>query len=161
MVWGGRSRTTAAVTTAAVLAAVSAGCAGGVDQAHSVQTRIGRISSVTDVDVEVPTPDRAARIEVELAPGVDDAGLLALVASVDEVATREAYPSYRLDLREPGTGDVLVVDDTFTTDADTAPAGGEQRHAWELAKPTDPDVPPLGHRVLRAISERIHKSPHD
>ncbi|MEV7263956.1 replication initiator [Micromonospora aurantiaca] len=42
-----------------------------------------------------------------------------------------------------------------TTDADTAPAGGEQRHAWELAKPTDPDVPPIGHRVLRAISERI------
>ncbi|MFC0033552.1 hypothetical protein ACFFMM_28915 [Micromonospora chaiyaphumensis] len=29
------------------------------------------------------------------------------------------------------------------------------RHAWELAKPTDPDVAPLGHRVLRAISERI------
>lgn len=42
-----------------------------------------------------------------------------------------------------------------TTDADTAPPGGEQRHAWELAKPTDPDVAPLGHRVLRAISERI------
>ncbi|PWU44511.1 replication initiation protein, partial [Micromonospora globispora] len=42
-----------------------------------------------------------------------------------------------------------------TTDADTAPAGGEQRHAWELAKPTDPDVASLGHRVLRAISERI------
>ncbi|WP_197699034.1 hypothetical protein [Micromonospora inositola] len=43
----------------------------------------------------------------------------------------------------------------MTTDADTAPAGGEQRHAWELAKPTDPDVAPLAHRVLRAISERI------
>ncbi|WCN81959.1 hypothetical protein [Micromonospora sp. LH3U1] len=42
-----------------------------------------------------------------------------------------------------------------TTDADTAPPGGEQRHAWELAKPTDADVAPLGHRVLRAISERI------
>ncbi|KAB1112434.1 replication initiation protein [Micromonospora aurantiaca] len=43
-----------------------------------------------------------------------------------------------------------------TTDADTAPAGsGTVRHAWELAKPTDPDVPPIGHRVLRAISERI------
>ncbi|MGC5017100.1 replication initiator [Micromonospora sp. DT47] len=43
----------------------------------------------------------------------------------------------------------------IATDADTAPPGGEHRHAWELAKPTDPDVPPLGHRVLRAISERI------
>ncbi|WP_425413043.1 replication initiator [Micromonospora citrea] len=29
-----------------------------------------------------------------------------------------------------------------TTDADTAPAGSAQRHAWELARPTDPDVPP-------------------
>ncbi|WNM41529.1 hypothetical protein RMN56_09375 [Micromonospora halotolerans] len=43
-----------------------------------------------------------------------------------------------------------------TTDADTAPTDSDAvRHAWELAKPTDPDVPPLGHRVLRAISERI------
>jgi hypothetical protein len=47
----------------------------------------------------------------------------------------------------------------ITTDAATAPAGDQRpdtiRHAWELAKPTDPDVPPIGHRVLRAISERI------
>jgi hypothetical protein len=43
-----------------------------------------------------------------------------------------------------------------TTDATTAPPGSDTvRHAWELAKPTDPDVPPLGHRVLRAISERV------
>lgn len=45
-----------------------------------------------------------------------------------------------------------------TTDATTAPTSDRPdtvRHAWELAKPTDPDVPPLGHRVLRAISERI------
>ncbi|MFE9691559.1 replication initiator [Micromonospora sp. NPDC005806] len=43
-----------------------------------------------------------------------------------------------------------------TTDATTAPARSDTvRHAWELARPTDPDVPPLGHRVLRAISERI------
>lgn len=46
-----------------------------------------------------------------------------------------------------------------TTDAATSPAGTDRpdtvRHAWELAKPTDPDVPPLAHRVLCAISERI------
>ena len=46
-----------------------------------------------------------------------------------------------------------------TTDAATAPTGDQPpdtiRHAWELAKPTDPDVPPIGHRVLRAISQRI------
>jgi hypothetical protein len=28
------------------------------------------------------------------------------------------------------------------------------RHAWELARPDDPDVPPLAHRLLRTISER-------
>ncbi|HEY0698345.1 MAG TPA: replication initiator, partial [Micromonospora sp.] len=47
-----------------------------------------------------------------------------------------------------------------TTDAATAdPADGQGdepvRHAWEIARPTDPDVPPLAHRILRAISERI------
>jgi hypothetical protein len=31
------------------------------------------------------------------------------------------------------------------------------RYAWELAKPGDPDLPPLGHRLLRAISERIQQ----
>ena len=43
----------------------------------------------------------------------------------------------------------------ITTDAATAPPGSTQRHAWELARPTDPDVPPIGHRILRAISARI------
>jgi len=44
----------------------------------------------------------------------------------------------------------------ITTDATTAPTGTDTvRHAWELAKPTDDDVPPLAHRILRAISERI------
>ncbi len=28
------------------------------------------------------------------------------------------------------------------------------RHAWELARPDDPDVPPLAHRLMRSISER-------
>jgi hypothetical protein len=32
-----------------------------------------------------------------------------------------------------------------------------RRYAWELAKPDDPDLPPLGHRLLRAISERIQQ----
>jgi hypothetical protein len=31
------------------------------------------------------------------------------------------------------------------------------RYAWELAKPDDPDLPPLGHRLLRAISQRIQQ----
>lgn len=38
------------------------------------------------------------------------------------------------------------------------PAGsGRARYAWELAKPDDPDLPPLGHRLLRAVSERIQQ----
>ncbi|HWG98660.1 MAG TPA: replication initiator, partial [Pilimelia sp.] len=41
---------------------------------------------------------------------------------------------------------------TVDTDhADQEPA----RHAWELARPDDADVPELGHRLLRMISERI------
>jgi hypothetical protein len=32
-----------------------------------------------------------------------------------------------------------------------------RRYAWELAKPDDPDLPPLGHRLLRAISQRIQQ----
>jgi hypothetical protein len=30
----------------------------------------------------------------------------------------------------------------------------QSRYAWELARPDDPDVPPLAHRLLRTISER-------
>jgi hypothetical protein len=42
--------------------------------------------------------------------------------------------------------------------ADTDPDGTPPtRYAWELAKPDDPDLPPLGHRLLRAISERIQQ----
>jgi hypothetical protein len=49
-----------------------------------------------------------------------------------------------------------------TTDLDHAGDGQadevEQRkasrHAWELARPNDPDVTPLAHRLLRSISER-------
>jgi hypothetical protein len=37
-------------------------------------------------------------------------------------------------------------------DADQPAAG---RHAWEMARPDDSDVMPLGHRLLRAVSERI------
>lgn len=32
-----------------------------------------------------------------------------------------------------------------------------RRYAWDLARPGDPDLPPLGHRLLRAISERIQQ----
>jgi hypothetical protein len=38
--------------------------------------------------------------------------------------------------------------------ADTEPRS-EVRHVWEMARPDDPDVMTLGHRLLRAVSERI------
>ncbi|MBB4934599.1 hypothetical protein F4561_005419 [Lipingzhangella halophila] len=30
-------------------------------------------------------------------------------------------------------------------------------HIWELARPTDPDVPPREHRLLRAVGEALHR----
>ncbi|MFJ6195771.1 replication initiator [Micromonospora sp. NPDC092111] len=52
-----------------------------------------------------------------------------------------------------------------TTDSSTAGGTGQfvddqadtterVRHAWELARPDDPDVGPLSHRLMRSISER-------
>ncbi|GAB3174128.1 hypothetical protein FHX75_14327 [Micromonospora palomenae] len=40
-------------------------------------------------------------------------------------------------------------DDTDPVDQDAAPT-----YAWELARPDDPDIPPLQHRLLRALSQR-------
>jgi len=47
----------------------------------------------------------------------------------------------------------------LTTDLDHVDDrhGEASRFAWELALPTDPDIPPLAHRLLRAVSERIQQ----
>jgi hypothetical protein len=48
----------------------------------------------------------------------------------------------------------------LTTDqdgADDPDAPDRSRHAWELARRDDPDLAPLGHRLLRAISQRIQQ----
>ena len=39
---------------------------------------------------------------------------------------------------------------------DTDPAGPDDppAYAWEMARPDDPDIPPLQHRLLRALSQR-------
>ncbi|RAO23353.1 hypothetical protein MED15_01193 [Micromonospora noduli] len=45
----------------------------------------------------------------------------------------------------------------ITTGADGSdPAGPDQptAYAWEMARPDDPDIPPLQHRLLRALSQR-------
>ncbi|SDZ46659.1 hypothetical protein SAMN05444365_12013 [Micromonospora pattaloongensis] len=64
---------------------------------------------------------------------------------------------HRADRREWVKALLGVTTDLDHTD-DQAAADGQpsaSRHAWEMARPTDPDVPPLGHRLLRAVSERI------
>jgi hypothetical protein len=44
---------------------------------------------------------------------------------------------------------------TSDTGDDQEPSSA--RYAWELARRDDPDLPPLGHRLLRAISQRIQQ----
>jgi hypothetical protein len=41
-----------------------------------------------------------------------------------------------------------------------AVADSASRYAWELARPNDPDVPPLSFRLLRSISERAQWRRH-
>ena len=102
---------TAAAATASLLLG---GCAEGVDQAHSVQTRLGRIVQVVAADVTVATPDSGARIAVTVAADLSPEDVVRLAQAVDAVAAGESYPSYRLELREAGEpDDVLVVDDAF------------------------------------------------
>lgn len=89
-------------------------CSGGVDQAHSIQTKLGRIDAISQADVTTPTADRGAAITVRYDGGGSRRELAALIAAINKVATESDYPSFRLDL-EPlsSEGDVLVVDDTF------------------------------------------------
>lgn len=128
--WGGRLAVTAALAVA--LAGLVAGCAGSVDQAHTVQTRIGRIDEVLDAEVTPATPDHGARITVVMAPRLAAAQVVALVRDVAAVADGEDYPSYRLDLRVDGTDDVLVVDDTF----EHAPHGRAVVERWQRVAAT-------------------------
>lgn len=37
------------------------------------------------------------------------------------------------------------------------PANAAKPYAWEVARPDDPDVPPLQHRLMHAITERIRR----
>jgi hypothetical protein len=43
---------------------------------------------------------------------------------------------------------------TLGVDVDEIELVGADRYAWQLAKPSDPDVAPLAHRLLRAVAER-------
>ncbi|MBB6628043.1 hypothetical protein H5V45_12010 [Nocardioides sp. KIGAM211] len=107
---------TAAATAAALLlsSCLLAGCSEGVDLAHSVQTRLGRVDGVLSADVTAPSDAEAPRIELTVDPDLTAADLVLLLRAVGKVTVRDDYPSHRLEL-EPADeeGDVLVVDDTF------------------------------------------------
>ncbi|QVQ50490.1 replication initiation protein [Spiractinospora alimapuensis] len=49
---------------------------------------------------------------------------------------------------DEGQGDGLTL---------TPPADSSGHHTWELARPTDPDVPPREHRLLRAVGEALKR----
>jgi hypothetical protein len=93
---------------------VLAGCSDAVDQAHSIQTRLGRIEAISESDVTTPTTDRGAGISVTYDGAGTRRELTTLIAAIDKIATDADYPSFRLDLAPVASeGDVLVVDDSF------------------------------------------------
>jgi hypothetical protein len=98
------------------------GCSAALDQAHSVQTRLGRIDQVADATVTTPSPARTAAITVGYTGVTTERGLARLVADIDRVADDADYPAYRLDLvAADSPGDTLVVDSAFVG-SDTEPA---------------------------------------
>ncbi|CAI9405855.1 hypothetical protein HIDPHFAB_04468 [Nocardioides sp. T2.26MG-1] len=117
--FGGRR----AVARASALAVLSvplltgpllAGCSTALDQAHSVQTRLGRLHQVGDATVTTPTEDRAAAIAVTYTGVATERELTRLLTEIDRVADEADYPPYRLDLAPADAGtDTLVVDDAF------------------------------------------------
>ena len=92
----------------------TAGCSAALDQAHSVQTKLGRIGEIGDASVSTPSRDTGAAIRIDYADATTVRELSRLIAAIDQVADEEEYPSYRLELAPAGSdGDRLVVDDTF------------------------------------------------
>jgi hypothetical protein len=62
---------------------------------------------------------------------------------------------HKADAREWVRALLGVTTDLAGADAEERAAGtAPLRHAWEMAQPTDRDVPPMAHRLLRSISER-------
>jgi hypothetical protein len=112
--FGGRRAVAHASALVVLSVALLAGCSAALDQAHSVQTRLGRIEQVTDTSVTTPSAERGAAISVGYGDVTTERGLSRLLAEVDRVADEADYPAYRLDLRPAeAPGDALVVDDSF------------------------------------------------
>ena len=120
--FGGRRAVThvsALLALTLAVAILATGCAGAVDQAHSIQTRLGRIDGIVEADVTTPSADRGPAISVSYDGAETARELAELIAEIDKVARDADYPSYRLDLAPVSSGgDVLVVDDTFSANAD-------------------------------------------
>jgi hypothetical protein len=71
----------------------------------------------------------------------------------DHRADNRAWVRALLGLTAEGADD----GDQGKTDPGDPVRPAPARYAWELAKPDDPDLAPLGHRLLRAISQRIQQ----
>jgi len=50
-----------------------------------------------------------------------------------------------------------ITTDAATAEPTTPTPGKPTPVAWEMARPDDPDVPPLEHRLLRSLSQRIQR----
>lgn len=114
----GHARPRAAAAIAAIVAMLGAtlsGCADTVDEARTLEAKIGRLHQVVDATVATPTADQAGAISVTYADDVDNPSeLAALVARVEAVAAERDYPAHRLALVpsvEPDS--TLVVDGGF------------------------------------------------
>jgi hypothetical protein len=96
----GMRRALATTTLGMMLAGLTlSGCSEAVDEARAVQTRIGRLHQVVDVDVATPSTERTAAITVTYDDRVDQPSVLAgLVAAVVEVVDGLGYPAYPLTL---------------------------------------------------------------
>ncbi|MDO9497999.1 MAG: hypothetical protein Q7J48_20010 [Nocardioides sp.] len=123
---GFRARTCALALLAALLSPVLlAGCSEDVDQAHAVQTRLGRMEQVDSTKVTSPTADRGARIALVVQDGLSAPEIVALADAVAGIAADEGYLAYRLTLRVSGTpAAALVVDDDFGEDPRAAAVVG-------------------------------------
>ncbi len=98
------------------------GCTAALDQAHSVQTKLGRIDEVADATVSSPSHEQAAAISIDYTGIGTERELARLVDDIDRVADDEKYPAYRLDLVPTDSpGDTLVIDSTFAG-SDDAPS---------------------------------------
>jgi hypothetical protein len=100
---------------AALLATALSGCAADLDESRAVQTEIGRVHQVVDVEVTTPSRDHAPAVSVTYSDAVDDpTELTALVRAVGRVTARRDYPAYLLTLVPAVDHDsALTVDEGF------------------------------------------------